>query len=101
MVSQCKKSPSLIQLVSHGLATSPQQYATLYGLAPRGEYTLYVDFEDSILTDADAQRERDRQDVRDGFMQKWEYRVKWYHEDEETAKAMCPPTADTGPGFGF
>ena len=76
-------------------------YATLYGLAPRGEYTLYVDFEDSILTDADAQRERDRQDVRDGFMQKWEYRVKWYHEDEETAKAMCPPTADTGPGVGL
>lgn len=75
-------------------------YTTLYSLAPRGEYTLYVDFDDSVLTDADALRERDRQDVRDGFMQKWEYRVKWYNEDEETAKAMCPPT-DTSGGFGF
>ena len=61
-------------------------YATLYGLAPRGEYALYIDFDDSILTDKDALRERDRQDVRDGLMQKWEYRVKWYNETEEEAK---------------
>lgn len=75
-------------------------YVTLYGLAPPGEYRLYVDFDDSILTDSDALRERDRQDVRDGLMQKWEYRVKWYGEDEATAKAMCTrePEADA---FGF
>lgn len=77
-------------------------YATLYGLAPQGEYELYVDFDDSILTDADAQRERDRQDVRDGLMTKWEYRMKWYHEDEETAKAMVASMAEAAPDpFGF
>lgn len=75
-------------------------YATLYGLAPAGEYELYIDFDDSVLTDNDALRERDRQDVRDGLMQKWEYRVKWYGEDEETAKAMCAGMAEPDP-FGF
>ena len=77
-------------------------YTTLYGLAPRGEYDLYVDFDDSILTDADAQRERDRQDVRDGLMAKWEYRMKHYHEDEETAKAMVAGMTEATPDpFGF
>ena len=72
-------------------------YATLYGLAPRGEYELYIDFDDSILTDKDALRERDRQDVRDGLMQKWEYRVKWYNETEEVAKSMCPVESTADP----
>lgn len=74
-------------------------YATLYDLAPRGKYTLYVDFDDSVLTDADAMRERDRQDVRDGLMQKWEYRVKWYGEDEQTAKSMVSGVSDDPFGF--
>ena len=72
-------------------------YATLYGLAPRGEYKLYIDFDDNILTDKDALRERDRQDVRDGLMQKWEYRVKWYNETEEVAKSMCPVESTADP----
>lgn len=77
-------------------------YATLYGLAPAGEYELYIDFDDSILTNTDAIRERDRQDVRDGIMQKWEYRVKHYGETPEVAKAMCADMAepDSDP-FGF
>ena len=30
----------------------------------------------------------DRQDVAMGVMHTWEYRMKWYGEDEETAKRM-------------
>ena len=33
------------------------------------------------------------QDVAAGLMNAWEYRMKWYGEDEETAKANVPPTA--------
>lgn len=62
--------------------------ATLYELAPDGEYETSFNWDDSIIVDADIQREIDRQDVRDGFMQKWEYRAKWYGEDEATAKKM-------------
>lgn len=44
-------------------------------------------FNDSILTDEETERSQDRQDVAMGVMQAWEYRAKWYNEDEETAKA--------------
>ena len=52
-----------------------------------------IEFDDSYIIDKEAERERDRQDVRDGLMQKWEYRVKWYGEDEKTAKAMTEADA--------
>ena len=52
-----------------------------------GQQEVTVTFDDSIIVDADKQRETDRQDVRDDLMQPWEYRMKWYGEDEATAKS--------------
>lgn len=49
---------------------------------------LTVNFKDSILTDEDAERKQDLQDVSLGAMPLWEYRMKWYGEDKATAKAM-------------
>ena len=57
------------------------------GLTQSG-YELSVNFEDSILTDDETKRTQDRQDVSRVVMPLWEYRMKWYGEDEETAKAM-------------
>ncbi len=45
-------------------------------------------FDQSPLIDENAERLRDLQEVKDGLMAAWEYRVKWYGETEETAKAM-------------
>lgn len=47
-----------------------------------------VQFEDSYIIDKESERLRDLQEIRDGIKQKWEYRVKWYGEDKETAKKM-------------
>lgn len=52
------------------------------------ENTLNVNFEDSVLTDEETKRACDRQDVAMGAMPLWEYRMKWYGEDEKTAKSM-------------
>ncbi len=49
---------------------------------------ITVNFEDSYIIDKESERQRDLQEIRDGIMQKWEYRKKWYGEDEETAKKM-------------
>lgn len=61
--------------------------ATLYNLAPEGEYAITYAWDDSIVVDASAEREIDRQDVLDGIMEAWEYRVKWYGETPAQAKA--------------
>ena len=69
------------------LAKAIDTYATLYELAPDGEYELSFTWDDSVVTDATTEREADRQDVLDGIMQPWEYRVKWYGETKSAAKA--------------
>jgi len=53
-----------------------------------------IDFDDSIIEDKVSERQQDRQDVSMGVMPLWEYRMKWYGEDEETAKSMIPEQAD-------
>ena len=63
--------------------------ATLYGLAPAGNYEVSCKWDDSVVTDADTERIRDMQEVRDGLMHKYEFRMKWYGEDEKTAKQMA------------
>ncbi|MDO4541484.1 MAG: hypothetical protein Q4C00_01460, partial [Bacillota bacterium] len=52
------------------------------------EAAITVNFDDSYIIDKESERLRDLQEVRDGIKQKYEYRMKWYGEDEETAKAM-------------
>ena len=53
-------------------------------------YEFTCNFNDSILTDEEAERQQDRQDVSMGVMSPLEYRMKWYNEDEATAKKKLP-----------
>ncbi len=57
-------------------------------------YDFSCKFNDSILTDEETERQQDRQDVAMGVMQIWEYRMKWYNEDEKTAKAAVQQPAE-------
>lgn len=62
-------------------------YATVYNLSGKGDYEISFAWDDSIVVDAEAERLRDIQEMREGIMSKVEYRMKWYGEDEATAKA--------------
>jgi A118 family predicted phage portal protein len=66
------------------------------------ETPISIQFEDGFVIDDVAARMNDLQEVRDGIMQKWEYRAKWYGETEEEAKAAIEgmQTAQNNP-FGF
>lgn len=66
------------------------------------ETAISVHFEDGFIIDDNAARENDRQDIRDGVLNAFEYRMRWYGEDEETAKAAIDgmQTAQTNP-FAF
>ena len=57
-------------------------------------YEVNGTFKDSILVDDETERQNDRADVSLGAMQLWEYRMKHYAEDEETAKKMVAQQAD-------
>jgi len=66
-----------------------------YNALSKSGYEFICNFKDSILVDEETEREQDRKDVAMGVMPHWEYRKKWYGEDEETAKSMIPEQADT------
>lgn len=61
------------------------------------ETDISVELSDGYIVSDEEQREIDRQDVRDGLLQKWEYRVRWRHDDEKTAKERTQPI---GPVYG-
>lgn len=72
-------------------------YASLYGLAPAGDYEATYDWGDSILDDQetkDKEFSRYLQLTSAGAMNPWELRAKYFNEDEDTAKAALPTAQD-------
>ncbi len=53
-----------------------------------------VTFDDSIIEDTSSLKEQDRKDVSMGIMQKYEYRMKYYGENEETARKKVLETVE-------
>jgi hypothetical protein len=73
----------------------------ILGQSVNSDAEVTVQFEDSYIIDKESERMRDLQEIRDGIMQKWEYRVKWYGEDEATAKKMVAQDPDDDDLMGF
>lgn len=64
------------------------------------EGDVRVTFDDSIITETSAEKQQDMAEVAAGLMEAWEYRAKWYGEDEATARGASgrdpehvPPTS--------
>ena len=55
---------------------------------------ISIDFDDSIIESKDADFQRDMQMLNAGIMNDWEFRMRWFNEDEETAKAALPKMQD-------
>ena len=62
-------------------------WCDIYNLCPSGAYKTSFVWDDSIVVDKEKERQTDRADVAMGAMPLYEYRMKWYGEDEEIAKA--------------
>lgn len=86
-------------LLERALADMARAVAALLGLSTDFEVT--VSFDDSIITDAQADKQQFLQEIRDGVRQKWEYRVKFFGETEEEAKRMAEPEAGDNETMGF
>ena len=65
--------------------------------APEDVGVVRVTFDDSIITDTTAEKAQDMAEVAAGLMHAWEYRAKWYGEDEGTARERAGEEAGVGP----
>lgn len=65
-----------------------------YNSMLRSGFEFTCVFKDSILTDEETERKQDFQDLAAGIMQHYEYRMKWYGEDEDTARAKVGTPAE-------
>lgn len=62
-------------------------WCTLYNLAPISKNEISFEFDDSIVADRKAEFTEKQALVSAGIMSKWEFRMWYFGEDEETAKA--------------
>ena len=58
------------------------------------EVEISIDFDDSIIESKEQDFQRDMQMLNAGIMNDWEFRMRWFNEDEETAKAALPKAQD-------
>lgn len=63
------------------------KYATTYNLAPEGEYDVSFEWDDSILTDTDAQMQERLMMLNAGIISKAEFREWYFGETKAQAKA--------------
>lgn len=80
-----------------GLLYAMNAWCDLAQLAPAGVYETAFNWGDSVLDDPDTRRQDmalDASLVGQGLLNDWEFRMKWYGEDEETAKRMLPKLED-------
>lgn len=76
-----------------GLLYAMNAWCDIARLAPSGEYEAVYNWGDGVLDDPETRRQDmalDMQMVSAGLMNDWEYRAKWFGEDEETARRMLP-----------
>lgn len=91
-VSKARKY-NRVTAIQENLKECLEDYAAalaFYNSMYHSGYEFACKFNDSILTDEDSERQQDRQDVSMGVMSAVEYRMKWYNEDEATAKKNLP-----------
>lgn len=84
-----KKHEILLEGVLRGITQTVIYAANTFTANPIGEVDdseITIKFDDSIIEDRDSEMRRDREDMNAGVLSKVEYRMKWYGEDEETAK---------------
>ena len=70
------------------------KYATAYHLAPEGEYEVSFEWDDSILTDTDAQMQEYLMMLNAGIISKAEFREWYFGETKAQAKAAIESITD-------
>lgn len=89
LMRNIRKHENLIGDAIEQIVRAIFQGARRLGVNLPEEGNIIVSFDDSVITDTETEKKQDLSEV--GItLNPWEYRVKWYGEDEETAKANVP-----------
>lgn len=64
--------------------------ASVFSLLPAGNYEVIFDFDDATITDRESQFAEREQLVRQGILNRWEFRSWYLGETEEQAKQNLP-----------
>lgn len=94
MYRRLKKHEIILEQVLQELVRIIIRLGNVFGAGINENPEIDIKFDDSIIEDKEAERAADRQDVAMGAMPLWEYRMKWYNEDEATAKAKVTMVED-------
>ena len=76
------------------LVNAVDAWMTIEDIAPPGRVNIAMSWDDSLVTDKKAEREQDLKDLAAGILQAYEYRMKWYGEDEAKARKMVATPAE-------
>lgn len=70
----------------------------ILGASVDPDANITIGFSDGYMVSDEEKKADDRQDVLNGVMPRWEYRMRWHNEDEETAKRMVRESGLFGAG---
>lgn len=88
--STVKAIQNSLEKAIRGLVAAADAWLTISGFPP-GNVDVICKWDDSLVVDAEKEREQDRKDVALGVMPLWEYRMKYYGDTKEVAEAMVAP----------
>lgn len=86
-VSEIQKS---LQTALDNLIYAMDYWATAMGLAPEGDWEVSYSWDDSIVVDAESDRQIMLNEVAQGIRSAESYLSEWYGVSEEEAKKMMP-----------
>lgn len=86
MLSTVRDTQQSLRLATERLLCAMDALATMYHLTPQGKWSTCIFFPDTILGDPDTEKTRELAEIAAGLRHKWEYRMRWFAEDEQTAR---------------
>lgn len=95
--SSKQRKYATITAIQQNLKTCLEDLAyslAFYNSLATSNYDIAINFEDSILTTDEEQRQRDLQDLQAGILRPEEYRAKWYGESLEEALKNLPQSGE-------
>jgi hypothetical protein len=92
LMRNIRRHENLLEGAVAGISRAAMAAARRLGEDVPDEGEVRVLFDDSIVQDTEAEKDRDMREV-GVTMAAWEYRAKWYGEDEATARARAAEVA--------